>query len=356
MKKIYKFIKYTILFFVAFIIMILVGARVTSLQPEKISEEEVTCPGDAPVLESGKEYKVLNWNIQYLAGKNYVFFYNNGPDERPTGEDIEKTANEIAKIIIDEKPDIILFQEVDDGAKRTDYEDQLNKILGLLPGDYKCHASAFYWKNSFNPHPSIFGSTGMKVSTISKYKISKAKRLQLPIYPDNFFVKNFNLKRAILDTRLPLQNGKELVVMNTHLDAFAQGSDTMWQQVVFIKDYLNGLKNENKLWFIGGDFNLLPPGFPRDNLMPESIPYYNPKSEIGILFDNFSSVVPREEMTGDKKEDFFTHYPNTKKAKGPDRTIDYIFYGNIEKGKYFVRKKDTLKISDHLPLITYFKF
>ena len=47
--------------------------------------------------------------------------------------------------------------------------------------------------------------------------------------------------------------------------------------------------------------------------------------------------------------------PNGKNVKKPDRTIDYIFYENLEKGTYRVRMEDTLKISDHLPLTVTFK-
>lgn len=354
MKKINKIVLYPVFFLLAISLMLVVMGRVTSLQPPAQIEKEVTCPANSPVLTKGRPIKVLNWNIQFLAGKNYVFFYSGGPDERPGRADIDKTAREIARVIIDEQPDIILLQEVDDGAKRTDYEDQLQKLLKLLPKEYSCYTSAFYWKNMFNPHPSIMGATGMKVSTISKFKISKAYRFQLPTIPDNFFVKNFNLKRAILQTKIPLKSGGELIVMNTHLDAFAQGSDTMTRQVDYLDTMLMDLARKKKHWLIGGDYNLLPPGFPLKNLPPQSQKYYNPKTEISKLFNHFSSVVTLEELQGENQADFYTHLSNKKKTGGPDRTIDYIFYGNLEKGGYRVRTEDTLKISDHMPLIVNF--
>ncbi|MCB1160158.1 MAG: endonuclease/exonuclease/phosphatase family protein [Leptospiraceae bacterium] len=360
MKKLFRFIGYLSIFIVLFLVTVILAARFTSLQPEDVSEEKVSCPSDTPSLEAGKEYKVLDWNVQYLAGKNYVFFYDlpkgDGPDKRPSTKDIQITAEEIARIIKDEKPDIILLQEVDDGAKRTDYEDQLEKLLKLFPEDYKCHASAFYWKNYYNPHPMIQGSTGMKVSTISRYKISSATRYQLPIIPDNFFVKNFNLKRAVLETKLPLQNGKILSVFNTHLDAFAQGYNTMEEQVLFLKKLLTNADSKKQPWILAGDFNLLPPGFNRESLHKDSISYYNPKTELDILFNSFPSTVSKEELNGENKKAYYTILPNHPEITVPDRTIDYIFYGNIEKRSYSVRQKDTLTISDHLPLIAEFQF
>ena len=89
----------------------------------------LTCPGTAPVLVPGQALKVMTWNIQYLAGKRYVFWYNladgSGPDTRPTREDMAFSLDEVARVIRDERPDLVLLQEVDDNAKASDYQTQL---------------------------------------------------------------------------------------------------------------------------------------------------------------------------------------------------------------------------------------
>ncbi|MCF5823147.1 endonuclease/exonuclease/phosphatase family protein, partial [Pseudomonas syringae] len=86
----------------------------------------------ASKLVPGQALKVMTWNIQYLAGKRYVFWYDmtdgSGPDERPTPEDLAYNLDEVARVIRDEQPDIVLLQGVDDGAKNSDYQDQL-KLL-----------------------------------------------------------------------------------------------------------------------------------------------------------------------------------------------------------------------------------
>lgn len=87
-----------------------------------------------PTLVPGQALKVMTWNIQYLAGKRYVFWYDmadgSGPDERPTPEDIAYNLDEVARVLRDEQPDIVLLQEVDDGAKNTDYVNQLALLQG----------------------------------------------------------------------------------------------------------------------------------------------------------------------------------------------------------------------------------
>jgi len=56
--------------------------------------------------------------------------------------------------------DVVLLQEIDDGAARTDYNDQLARLLPLLPPEYVCHTTAFYWKAAYVPHPRIHGGAG----------------------------------------------------------------------------------------------------------------------------------------------------------------------------------------------------
>lgn len=107
----------------------------------------LTCPGSAPVLVPGQALKVMTWNIQYLAGKRYVFWYNladgSGPDTRPTLEDMAFSLDEVARVIRDERPDLVLLQEVDDNAKASAYQNQLALLQERLVDLYPCSTQAF---------------------------------------------------------------------------------------------------------------------------------------------------------------------------------------------------------------------
>jgi endonuclease/exonuclease/phosphatase family metal-dependent hydrolase len=331
----------------------------TTFHPAELQSETVFCADDSKPLKPGQALRVLSWNVQYMAGKNYVFFYdlpdNSGPDERPSTADIEKTLIEVARVIVDESPDVILLQEVDDGAKRTDYADHLDLLMKLLPEDYGCRASTFYWRAKFVPHPRIMGSVGMKLCTISRYKMRKAVRHQLPIMKTDPLTRQFNFKRAVLEVRLPVEGAKDLVVLNTHLDAFAQGSDTMERQVDKVRSIVSELADEGVPWLIGGDFNLLPPGKARSLLSERQKKHYREKSEIKPLFDKYQAVPDLEEINGAQRDRWFTHLPNDPAIKKPNKTIDYIFYSKtLRLGEHYVRQRDTLEISDHLPVVAEF--
>ena len=333
---------------------------ILTFHPRPHQAEPVICALEAPLLKPGQTLKVLTWNVQFMAGKNYVFFFDvpdsNGPDERPSREDITHTLSEVARVIHDENPDLVLLQEVDNGAARTDYEDQLQRLLGLLTSEYACHVSAFYWKAAYVPHPRIHGAVGVTLATLSKYRISGATRHQLSLIPGNFVTQQFNLKRAVLEARLPLEQGGEFVVLNTHLDAFAQGSNTMEKQVREIDSLLRSLTQSGQPWVIGGDFNLLPNVEAYRRLPPRQQYYFNPRTEIAPLFESYQAVPSLAEVSGPDYQQWFTHLPNDPEVRGPDRTIDYLFFSRtVRLGAHWVRQRDTQRISDHMPLISGFQ-
>ena len=150
MKRIFK----TLFPILILLVLLLMGFSslvwFATYHPLPLEPVPVYSRGPAPVLQSGQTVKVMTWNIQYLAGKNYVFYYDlldgSGPDERPSAKDIAVTLDEAVEVIRDEDPDILLLQEVDCGARRTDYRDQLADLLAKLPEEYCSYASAWYWK------------------------------------------------------------------------------------------------------------------------------------------------------------------------------------------------------------------
>ena len=330
---------------------------ILTFHPRQQQAEPVTCAMEAPLLKPGQTLKVLTWNVQFMAGKNYVFFFDvpdgNGPDERPSRQDITHTLSEVARVIHDENPDLVLLQEVDNGAARTDCEDQLQRLLRLMPSAYVCHVSAFYWKAAYVPHPRIHGAAGLTLATLSKYRIRGSTRHQLSLIPGNFVTQQFNLKRAVLEARLPLEQGGEFVALNTHLDAFAQGSNTMEKQVNEVKSLLRSLTQSGQPWVIGGDFNLLPNPEAYRRLPPRQQYYFNSRTEITPLFESYQAVPSLEEVSGPDYQEWFTHLPNDPEVRGPDRTIDYLFFSRtVRLGRHSVRQRDTQRISDHMPLIS----
>ncbi|QXH99830.1 endonuclease/exonuclease/phosphatase family protein [Pseudomonas monsensis] len=351
-----RLLRYT-LFFVL-LALALAAALMFSLtwRPDARETLPVNCTTSAPTLVPGQALKVMTWNVQYLAGKRYVFWNDlaQGDDDAPTLEDMAFSLDEVARVIRDEQPDVVLLQELDDGAKASDYQDQLKLLQERVADLYPCSTSAFDWKADFVPDRHIFGSVGRQLATLSRYRIEHAERLQLPVAEANFISRQFQPKDALLVTRLPLSDGGQLTVFNTHLERASQPDDTLQTQVTAVARVLDKYESQGLAWLIGGDFNLLPLGQYR-RLPAEQRTPYSADSELHLLWDKYPMIPTNNEASGIDRAQWLTHYPNDPGLNGPDRTVDYLFYSpKIKRVEARVRQDDTLRISDHLPVIARF--
>ncbi|UBV41510.1 endonuclease/exonuclease/phosphatase family protein [Deinococcus taeanensis] len=320
--------------------------------PGPVQAADLTCPATAPALRPGQDVRVLSWNVQYLAGRGYVFFYDtlagDGPDARPTAASLARTLEEVVGVIREERPDLVLLQEVDRDSRRTDRQDQLALIQARLGGVYPCSATTYYHRAAFVPHPKIMGKVGLSLSALSRYRMSSATRYQLPRICGDPVTVAFNFKRAVLGVTLPVQGGKPLTAFQTHMDAFAQGCDTMGRQVAFVQDLLGRTPAP---WVMAGDFNLLGTRGAYDRLRARERAYFNPRTELTPLMERYASFPSRAQIdSGDTR--FITHFPNDPAVGKPDRTIDYFFYSpGLKRAQERVRQ-DEPKISDHYAMLT----
>ena len=341
--------------------LLLVTAVLASLiysvtwRPDAKEVLALSCPATAPVLVPGQALKVMTWNVQYLAGKRYVFWYNlvndSGPDLRPTREDMAFSLDEVSRVIRDEQPDLVLLQELDENAKASDYQDQLALLQERLVDLYPCSTQAFTWKADLVPDWHILGSVGRKLVTLSRYQIEHAERLQLPVAEANIISRQFQPKPALLVNYLPLNDRGQIIAINTQFDAPSLDNSNLLHQMQATGVLLDKFESQGTPWLIGGDFNLLPIGqFLR--LPAELRAGYSPDSELHLLWEKYPMVPSNPEATGIDRELWLTHFPNDPRVQAPDRTLDYLFYSpKLQRIEAYVRQEDTLSISDHLPVM-----
>ncbi|MFL6969712.1 endonuclease/exonuclease/phosphatase family protein [Pseudomonas alvandae] len=351
-----RLLRYTVLG-----LLLIVGIGVFSIygltwRPQAREALPVSCAADAAPLMPGQALKVMTWNVQFLAGKRYVFWHDlaQGDDESPTLEDMAFSLDEVARVIRDEQPDVVLLQELDNGAKASHYQEQLKLLQERLADLYPCGTSAFDWKADFIPSPRIFGSVGRQLATLSRYRIDHAERVQLPVADGSFISRQFQPKNALLVSYLPLSGSGQVAVLNTHLERAARPDDTAQKQIDAVSKALDKLESASTSWLIGGDFNLLPLGQYR-RLPAEQRSPYSADSELHLLWDKYPMIPTNNEASGIDREHWLTHYPNDPGLNGPDRTVDYLFYSpRLKRVEAQVRQDDTLRISDHLPVIARF--
>ncbi|HKM58656.1 MAG TPA: endonuclease/exonuclease/phosphatase family protein [Chthoniobacterales bacterium] len=329
-------------------------SRYLNYHPRQIEPLEPNNRNDPPLLGAGQRIKVVTFNVQFLAGTGYHFFYDGGPDTVVDRNDIEAVAASVGRFIERSGADLVLLQEVDCGARRTAYVNELALLRRSFPTDLQNHVAAYYWKSRFVPHPKILGSAGTMLVLFSRYRIASGRRYQLPLTPGNLVDQDFNLKRAMLEVELPLTNGKSITILNTHLEAFPKRTNVMERQLQSVLERLDRLSRQNQPWLIAGDFNLLPPG-QSARLRPENRGKHREPSELGPLYERYHGIPPIPDATGDQMRRCFTFTQKSGTGRIPVRTLDYIFTSpTITPCGYLVPEKEMIEVSDHLPLIAEF--
>jgi hypothetical protein len=186
------------------------------------------------LVRRGESLKVLVWNVQYAASREYNFFYDGGPTVSVTEDDVLRTVEGIAAAIRAENPDIVLLQEVDRGSRRTAWIDEhalLREKLGL-----SCHTAAPYHKVPYVPSPST-STSGCRHEPVGVQSVQDRPRhpVSAPAAPGAALSADLQPSPAMIDVRLPIEGGGELALFDTHLSAFSRGDGTLERQVAMLR-------------------------------------------------------------------------------------------------------------------------
>ena len=168
--------------------------------PNHLEPSFTHCSTPAPKIEPGKPIKVLNWNIQFLAGAYYPYWHHTFNQPLLTEEDLQKNLEGIVNVIREEKPDIIQLQEVHRTHPLTFHQDQLKMLHDKLSDILPCYGTGTYWKAHFIPSRHLTGQVEMSLVTMSRFRIDRAvtevlpttrrKRILVPFYPVTPFWKH----------------------------------------------------------------------------------------------------------------------------------------------------------------------
>ena len=238
---------------------LIVYAVIADYRPK---EKEIVFTDEKTVnLNDTMELSILTWNIGYCGlDRDMDFFYDGGTKVMTPRIRCFNNLLKVKKFLKqNDSTDFIFIQEIDKGSKRSYYINEYDSLAAVLKS-----YSSYFAKNYdvfFVPVPPAnpMGKVLSGLATFSKYKPSSSVRYSFPGeygFPKQLFM----LDRCFLVNRYPLQNGKELVVINTHNEAFDTG-EIRKAQMEYLKDFLlKEYKNGNYI-ITGGDWNQSPPDF-----------------------------------------------------------------------------------------------
>jgi endonuclease/exonuclease/phosphatase family metal-dependent hydrolase len=216
---------------------------------------------DAGALPVQRRYRLMIWNIGYGGlSREMDFFYDGGRQVRPARQIAGKNITAIERFIARQTEiDFFLLQEVDQDAKRSHSIDAVSKLSRIFP-----HFHSSFGKNYhvfFVPVP-IFDPLGHVLSgvqTLSRFEPVSAVRQSFPgnyAWPQGLFM----LDRCFLVSRYRLDNGKNLLVINTHNSAYDDGT-LRSRQMAYLKTFLIQEYEKGNYVIVGGDWNQCPPSF-----------------------------------------------------------------------------------------------
>ena len=207
--------------------------------------------------QTGVTYRVSSANVGFGAySDDYSFFMDGGKESRARSRQAvaENMRGEVS-LVKDLSPDFALFQEVDIYGTRSWHiaEDAyLDDVMGnsefnkVFAQNYD---SPYLFYPLINPH----GANQSGILTLSRHPISSAVRRSLPI--ETGIMKLVDLDRCYSVSRVPMENGRELVLYNLHLSAYTSDGTIATEQLEMLcADMLAEYENGNYC-VAGGDFN-----------------------------------------------------------------------------------------------------
>ena len=224
--------------------------------------------------KTGEEYTIVTYNVGFGAyTPDFTFFMDEGTESRAESkESVEKCINGCADITLSYDPDFVLFQEVDIGSTRSYQVEQRNLINQKFAaaGDYdnvfaQNYHSAYLMYPITEPH----GASNSGILTESRFDITSALRRSLPIATG--VKKILDLDRCYSISRIPVEDGKELVLINTHLSAYGTDAAQGNAQLEMLFTDMKAEYEKGNYVICGGDFN--------HDFTTDSKEYFNPGTD-----------------------------------------------------------------------------
>lgn len=214
-------------------------------------------------LSSG-EYTLTTYNIGFGAYvPEYSFFMDTG-----VMNDGTETSGKYGKGISRERvreatdgsiaaikslgSDFVFVQEADEKADRSYFINQREEVENIS-GYASSYGENFHSAYLFYPLNDPHGKTNAGLVTLSKYKVDSAVRRSFPL--STGFDKFFDLDRCFVVSRVPVDNGKTLVLINLHMSAYDEGGVIRAQQLEMLNEILREEYDAGNYVIAGGDFN-----------------------------------------------------------------------------------------------------
>lgn len=206
-------------------------------------------------LSTDHVYTAISYNIGYGSyPQSYSFFMDGGKYSRAySAQAVDKSLAGVVKTTHAIDPDIAFYQEVDVDGDRSQHVDEVKKLASGMPDYDRVFAQNYDSAYLFYPFTQPIGAAKSGLVTLARGPITSSRRYSLPV--DTDYNKLMDLDRAFSMSRVSVDNGKSLVLVNIHLSAFTPNHAI--QEAQFAKLFKAIAKSyaQGDYVIVGGDYN-----------------------------------------------------------------------------------------------------
>ena len=229
------------------------------LSYSRIPDRQVLTPAGtatAASVTTGQAYTAVTQNLGFGAyTPQFTMFMDGGTGSwAESPESVRACITQGADTVQRLDPDFILFQEVDTNSTRSYHINELTLLEQRLGSGWN-HVAAVNYHSAFLLYPLYqpHGASNSDIVTFSRYAVTAAVRRSLPI--STGLSKLLDLDRCYTVSRVPVENGRELVLYNVHLSAYGGSEAIRTAQMTMLFEDMAAEYAAGNYCVCGGDFN-----------------------------------------------------------------------------------------------------
>ncbi|NQU87183.1 MAG: endonuclease/exonuclease/phosphatase family protein [Mariniphaga sp.] len=323
---------------------VILYGTLTDYKPKEKIDLEIKGTGN---VQSGLSDTLtfLSWNIGFCGlGAEMDFFYDGGEMVRPTKELVEKYTTGVIEFLQKyNQTDFIILQEVDENSARTRRQNEVEIISSAMQAYNYSYDDNYNVKFVPVPFTNPLGKVEAGQMNLSKVEPASSERVAFHsayAWPKRLFM----LDRCFIVSRFNTDNGKQLVLLNTHNSAYDSGGKLRTMEMPVIRDLMIEEFNKGNYVVAGGDWNQNPPDYDLEEVN-KTYPAVTREKLDGTLFPSGWSIVYDQETPTNREID-----TPLQKGKTTSTIIDYyIVSPNVEALEIETINVD-FQYSDHQPV------
>ena len=306
-------------------------------------------------------FALLSWNVGFGAySADYSFFMDGGKYSRAFSEEaVQSNLDGVIQTVKDKSADygrfgdfdFLCFQEVDFDSTRSYKVNEHAKLAGAFSSYWASYVQNYDSPYLIYPFNSPHGANKSGMSTFCKYTIEQTRRVELPV--ESGLKKVVDLDRCLSVNRIPVNNGKTLVLINLHLTAYSSDGSIATKQLEKLIALCDEEVKAGNYVVCAGDFNKDLKGNAAENYKGKEDYSWAKPFDMSLLEGSSMKLVVPEGENG-------VEVPSCRNADAPYNPDQFVVTldGFLVSSNLYVSDKGVIdtgfKYSDHNPV--YLKF